>query len=81
MTYKILSIKLNDDTIFTEVEYDIDGDKFQVTVPHFRPQTADDVAKGIVNRLMSEKIKKESASNCSQVVSQIEIGKVVEVVE
>lgn len=47
-------------TVFTTIEYDFDGIKVTVEVPHFMPQSEDDIILGINNRGVSERRKLES---------------------
>jgi hypothetical protein len=62
MSYRILSERSEfsareEETIFTMVEYDIDGTIIEVEVAHFMPQSRADIILGIENREVSEKVK------------------------
>lgn len=46
-------------TIFTKIEYDINGTKVEIEVAHFNPQSENDILLGIENRAVSEKLKLE----------------------
>jgi len=75
MKYKILSAVAKDDTIFTNVEYDIDGKIVVVSVPHFQPENKDEVLQGIVNRVYSEDRKLDCSQVCEAIVGEIELNK------
>lgn len=53
MSYKILSTR-TEQTVFTTVEYDFDGQIVTVEVAHFMPESQEDIVKGIENRAVSE---------------------------
>jgi hypothetical protein len=53
MNYKILSRRI-EETVFTTVEYDFDGETVTVEVAHFMPQNEDDIILGIENRAVTE---------------------------
>ena len=75
MKYKIIEATQNEDTINTKVEFDFDGVLSVLNVPHFRPQSVNDVASGIENRSMSEFAKLVAVNACKDIVGQIEINK------
>lgn len=56
MNYTILS-RRTEETVFTTVEYDFDGEKVVVEVAHFMPQSEDDITLGIENRAVTEQQK------------------------
>lgn len=41
-------------TVFTKVEYDFNGVKVVVDIPHFMPRSEDDITLGINNREVTE---------------------------
>lgn len=53
MSYKILSTR-TEQTVFTTVEYDFDGQLVVVEVAHFMPESEADIVTGIENRAVSE---------------------------
>lgn len=53
MTYKILS-RRTEQTVFTTVEYDFDGQTVIVDVAHFMPNSEEDIIQGIENRAVTE---------------------------
>lgn len=57
MTYTIKSSRQVEETIFTTVEYDFDGVIVEVEIPHFMPQSKEDIILGIENRAVSEQRK------------------------
>lgn len=77
MKYTIKETKQADDTLVTTVEYDFDGEKVTVDVPHFQPQSKEDVITGIVNRAASEKNKLDKAGNIPLIVGELQIGKAI----
>lgn len=60
MTYTILETQVNGDTINTKVQYNFDGTILVIDVPHFMPQTMQDIETGILNRAASEKRKMDA---------------------
>lgn len=48
---------LGSDTVFTEVEYNIEGNIITVDVAHFNPQNDMDIILGIENRYITEMYK------------------------
>jgi hypothetical protein len=53
MSYKILS-RRTEQTVFTTVEYDFDGQIVVVEVAHFMPESEESIVAGIENRAVSE---------------------------
>ena len=53
MSYKILS-RRTEQTVFTTVEYDFDGQIVVVEVAHFMPESEESILAGIENRAVSE---------------------------
>lgn len=53
MNYKILA-RRSEETVFTTVEYDFDGEIVVVEVAHFMPQSEEDITLGIENRSITE---------------------------
>lgn len=62
MSYKILSTR-TEETVFTTVEYDFDGEIVIVEVAHFMPQSENDIITGIENREVTEKVKLSTKSD------------------
>lgn len=58
MSYKILSTRTLDETLFTTVKYTLqDETEITVEVSHFAPKTKQDIIDGIENREVSEQNK------------------------
>jgi len=74
MTYKILSSRPVGEIIYTEVEYNFDGEKVTVDIHHERPQSQIDIDLGIANRAVTEKKKIDEIKRISALSPTIEIG-------
>ena len=71
MTYKIISKRQDSDTLFTTVEYNFDGVILTIDVPHFQPQSAEEVITGIENRGASEERKLHAAKIIENIISEL----------
>ena len=58
MNYKILD-RRTEQTVFTTVEYDFDGQIVTVDVAHFMPGSEQDIITGIENRAVTEQRRLE----------------------
>jgi len=76
MTYKILNTRTIDETLFTEVEYDFNGTIVVVDIPHFMPQSSQDVITGIINRAATEQIKLNYIESLPNVISELPINQI-----
>lgn len=74
MTYKILSTRTFNETLFTEVEYNFDGTLVTVDVAHFMPKTSEEVITNIVNRASSEQVKLNAIATLPNVISELPIN-------
>lgn len=75
-SYKILSCKQADDTLFTEVEYtNAAGKPIMTVVAHFQPETVEEVEQNILGRFLTEDIKLTATEVCAQVCATLVIGK------
>ena len=74
MTSKITATRQVGETLYTEVEYDFDGEKVRVEIPHERPQTQADIDLGIAYRAVTEKKKLDEIKKVSELLPTIEIG-------
>lgn len=82
MKYKIKSTKSVHDTLFTEVEYTLDnGTIVTRSIPHFQPQTKEDVIVGIENRFASEQIKNAAELKVVEIITELEEDIDVEVIK
>ena len=71
MSYIIKETTQNEDTITTLVEYTLGDTVLEVSIPHFRPSSAQDVLDGIANREVSEQAKLDAAAVASQVLTEL----------
>jgi hypothetical protein len=74
MTYKILSTRQVDETLFTTVEYNFDGTIVTTEVAHFMPKTEEEITQNIINRAESEMIRIQASSTIATLVENIVIG-------
>lgn len=73
MTYKILSTRQREQTLFTEVEYNFDGQIIITEVAHFSPQSTEEIEQNIINRAQSELQKITIVEQLSQLLPSIEL--------
>jgi|LakMenE18May11ns_1017448.scaffolds.fasta_scaffold9921963_2 hypothetical protein len=76
MTYKILSTRQIDETLFTTVEYNFDGNIVTIEVAHFMPKTEEEIEQNIINRASTEVAKIEASATISTLVESIVIGEI-----
>lgn len=74
MTYTILNTRTVGEILFTEVEYDFDGTVMTIEIPHFMPQTSEEVITNIVNRASSEQVKLNAIATLPNVISGLPIN-------
>jgi hypothetical protein len=74
MTYKILSTRQIDESLFTTVEYNFDGTYITTEVAHFMPKTEEEITQNIINRASSEVARIEAATTIATLVETIVIG-------
>jgi hypothetical protein len=74
MTYKILSTRQIDESLFTTVEYNFDGTIVTTEVAHFMPKTEEEITQNIINRASSEIARMEAATTIATLVEGIVIG-------
>jgi hypothetical protein len=74
MTYKILSTRQVDETLFTTVEYNFDGTIVTTDVAHFMPKSEEEITQNIINRAESEVARMEASSTIATLVESIVIG-------
>lgn len=72
MTYKILSTRNVDQTLYTLVEYTFENDIIEVEVAHFEPQSKEDIVLGITNRAASELRKLEASKIVAALKSELD---------
>lgn len=71
ISYKILSVRQDSETVTASVEYTIDGTVVNVDVPIFMPKSKEDIITGITNRGISEKAKLDAIALAETIVPQI----------
>jgi hypothetical protein len=74
MTYKILSKRQIEESLFTIVEYDFDGTIVTIEVSHFMPKTEEEITQNIINRAESELVKIQAAETAAILIELIVIG-------
>ena len=74
MTYKILSTRQIDESLFTTVEYNFDGNIVTIEVAHFMPKTEEEITQNIINRASSEVARIEASNTIATLVETIVIG-------
>jgi len=77
MSYVIKSVRVEDKSLVTEVEYTFfDGSKKTMNVAHFYPSSKEEVIQGIQNREVSE--QREIDAPALLVVVRAEISALIE---
>lgn len=71
-TYKIISVRQNDETLTVTVDYTVGNEVKRVDVPIFAPKTKDDVILGLNNRALTIKAKQEASATAAIVKSDVE---------
>jgi lactam utilization protein B len=74
MTYKIISTRQIDESLFTTVEYNFDGTIVTTEVAHFMPKTEEEITQNIINRAESEVVRMQASSTIATLVENIVIG-------
>ena len=74
MTYKILSTRQVDETLFTTVEYNFDGTIIATEVAHFMPKSEEEITANIFNRAESELARMEAVNTVTSLIETIVIG-------
>jgi hypothetical protein len=74
MTYKILSTRQVDETLFTTVKYNFDGTIVTTEVAHFMPKSEEEITQNIINRAESEVVRMQASSTIATLVENIVIG-------
>lgn len=71
MTYKIISTRQVEETLFTTVEYNLDGDIRTIEVAHFMPDSAQTIDENIINRAQTELTRIQAEQSIQSIVNQI----------
>jgi hypothetical protein len=74
MTYKILSSRTSDITLFTMVEFNFDGDIVSIEVAHFMPKTEQEIEQNILNVASAEVAKKQAMLDIQNLVPILPIN-------
>jgi hypothetical protein len=74
MTYKILSTRQVEITLFTTVEYNFDGLLHIVEIPHFMPESQEAIEQNIINGAESELARLQSVENIQNIIAVLPIN-------
>jgi hypothetical protein len=74
MTYKILSTRQVDVTLFTTVEYNFDSTILTIEVDHFMPKTQADIDQKIISRAETEMFRMQESISIAALAESIVIG-------
>jgi hypothetical protein len=74
MTYRIISTRQVDETLFTTVEYSFDGVIVTIEVAHFMPKSEEEITQNIIKRAASEVARMEAATTVAALIEGIVIG-------
>ena len=74
MTYKIISTRQSNETLITTVEFDFNGNLHTVDIPHFMPQSQEEVEQTIINASQSELAKLQAIENIEALVLNLAIN-------
>ena len=74
MTYKILSTRIVGETVFTEVEYEIEGQTLTIDVAHYAPDSQSAVLQGVINRAMSEHRRIQNIALAANVMAELSVS-------
>lgn len=74
MTYKILSTRQVDITLFTTVEYNFNGVLHIIEIPHFMPESQEDIEQNIINNAASELIRLQTLENIQSLITALPIN-------
>ena len=75
MPYRIVSVKQEEETVTTEVEFTLsDGSVVKASVPHFAPQSQSDIEEGLANREATEETRLAMTRKAAEVAAQLKVG-------
>lgn len=74
MTYRIISTRQVDETLFTTVEYNFDGVIVTTEVAHFMPKSEEEIKQNIINRAASEVARMAASATVATLIEGIVIG-------
>lgn len=80
MNYIITAATQEKETITTTVDYNFDDGIFVTSeIPHFMPQSVEDIEQGILNRAATEYVKINSTVIADDLIKFIPVGEKVEI--
>lgn len=71
MTYKIVSTRQIEETLFTTVEYNLDGIIRTIEVAHFMPDSTQTIEQNIINRAQTELARIQAEEAIQSILPQI----------
>lgn len=71
MTYKIISTRQVEETLFTTVEYNLGGTIRTIEIAHFMPDSAETIEQNIVNRAQTEITRIQAEEAIQSILPQI----------
>ena len=74
MTYKIISTRQAEETLITVVEYNFDTTIVTAEVPHFMPQSTEEIEQNIINRASSEIARINAANTIASLIPTLPIN-------
>jgi hypothetical protein len=80
MNYLIKNVLQMEDTVITNVDITLnDLTVINIDIPHFRPNSIDQINNAIADRVLSEQAKYDALQQINQIISQIPTGQTVNV--
>lgn len=76
MTYKIISTRQFSETLITTVEFNFNDKLHVVDIPHFMPESQEQVEQTIINASQSELAKLQAIENIESIVSNLIINEI-----
>lgn len=70
-TFKILSTRQIDELLYTEVEFNFDGELVQIDIGHSAPRSVEEIEQNIKNRGLMEIFKRTATQTVSNLVNDI----------
>jgi hypothetical protein len=74
MTYKILSTRQVDITLFTTVEYNFNDVIHTIEIPHFMPKSQAEIEQNIINAAQSELERLQALNDIQSLVPTLPIN-------
>ena len=78
-TYKITNKRVQDQILYTEVEYNFNKEIVLVEVAHFNPQSTEEIDINILNRAESELQKIQIVEQLEQLLPSIELNQIKDI--